>query len=68
MQGRSVYLPKNANSIHLLKLIPQGRAKNMKPVNISLSGNDCANCNHIVLQANEKIVQAPCKKEYELKK
>ena len=26
--------------------------------------HDCSTCKHIVLQANHKIVHAPCKKEY----
>ena len=62
--GKSVYIPKNADKIHLLKLVRQGRARNMTVVNLKLSGEDCANCNHKVLQANGIIVDAPCKKEY----
>ena len=44
--------------------MPTGRGKNIKPVDMKLSGEDCANCNHKVLQANGKIVDAPCKKDY----
>ncbi len=62
--GEDVYIPKNANKVHLLKLIPQGRASNIKPINVSLSGNDCKKCNHKVLQADGQIVEAPCKKKY----
>ena len=62
--GKNVYIPQNAHKVHLLQLIPQGRAKNIKPIHIKLSGSDCGNCNHKVLQANGIIVDAPCKKEY----
>ena len=67
--GKDVYLPKNADQIHLLKLIPQGRAENMDVGNFSVSGNlkgcnACAECKHLLLQADGKIVEAPCKKDY----
>lgn len=62
--GEDVYIPKNADKVHLLQLIPQGRANNMKNINVSLSGCDCSNCNHKVLQADAQIVEAPCKKKY----
>ena len=71
--GREVYIPKNADKVHLLQLVPQGRAKNMKPARFHVSSNieksddcdhNCDNCNHILLQANTKVVSAPCKKEY----
>jgi len=62
--GKNAYIPKNADKVHLLKLVPQGRAKNMNTANIKLSGDDCVNCNHKVLQANGIIVNAPCKKTY----
>lgn len=62
--GKNVYVPKNADNIHLLKLVPQGRATGMKPAKINLSGNNCINCNHIVLQADGEIANAPCKKKY----
>lgn len=67
--GRDVYIPENADKVHLLQLVPQGRAKNMKPAKFHVSGNiigehKCAECNHKLLQANGKIVSAPCKKDY----
>lgn len=69
--GSSVYIPKNANKVHLLQLIPQGRAKGMKPANLKASGNiagsdcgSCAECKHSLLQADGKVVAAPCKKDY----
>lgn len=62
--GDEVFIPQSADKVHLLQLIPQGRAKHMKSINMSLSGYDCDNCNHKVLQADGKIVQAPCKKQY----
>ena len=67
--GREVYLPEKADKIHLLKLIPQGRAIGMNVGNFQVSGNlkgcnACANCKHLLLQADEKIMDAPCKKEY----
>ncbi len=62
--GEDVYIPKNADKVHLLQLIPQGRANNMKNINVSLSGCDCSSCNHKVLQAYCQIVEAPCKKKY----
>jgi molybdenum cofactor biosynthesis enzyme MoaA len=68
--GKEVYLPKNADQIHLLKLIPQGRAESMNTGNFSVSGNlkgcnACSDCNHTLLQADGKIMDAPCKKDYE---
>lgn len=71
--GRKVYIPKNADKVHLLQLVQQGRAKNMKPAKFHVSSNiekaddcdhNCDNCQHILLQADGKIVPAPCKKEY----
>jgi len=64
MPGEDVYIPKNAHKVHLLQFVPTGRGKDIKSINIKLSGEDCANCNHKVLQANDKIVDAPCKKNY----
>lgn len=63
--GENVYIPKNADKVHLLKLIPQGRAKNIEPINVKLSGSDCENCNHKVLQADGQVVDAPCNKKYD---
>lgn len=70
--GRSVYIPKNADKVHLLQLVKQGRAKDMEPGKFHASGNltevngcgSCADCEHMLLQADNKIVQAPCKKDY----
>ncbi len=65
--GKDVYIPKNADKVRLLQLIPQGRAKNMKPANIHISGNctnKCGECSNVVLQADGKVVDAPCKKNY----
>jgi len=67
--GRHVYIPQHADKVHLLQLVPQGRAKDMKPANFHVSGNilgehKCAECSHVLLQADGKIVDAPCKKEY----
>jgi organic radical activating enzyme len=72
--GKEVYIPKNADKVHLLQLVPQGRAKDMKPANIKVSSNllpkeqdahDCAHCGHVLFQANRKVVESPCKKCYE---
>jgi len=67
--GENVYLPKNVDKVHLLKLIPQGRAENMDAGNFHVSGNlrgcnACAECKHLLLQADGKIMEAPCKKDY----
>lgn len=69
MPGEKVYIPEKADKVHLLQLVPQGRAKNIKPANFHVSGNiigehKCAECKHSLLQADGKIVEAPCKKEY----
>jgi len=71
MPGKKSYIPKRADKVHLLQLVPQGRAKNMKPANLKASGNiagsscgSCADCKHILLQADRKVVAAPCKKDY----
>lgn len=67
--GRNVYIPKNVDKVHLLQLVPQGRAKDMRPAKFHVSGNiigehKCAECNHMLLQADGKIMEAPCKKDY----
>ncbi len=71
--GREVYIPKNVDKVHLLQLVPQGRAENMKPVKYHVSSNikadndcdhDCNTCKHVLLQADNKVVEAPCKKDY----
>jgi len=68
--GKRVYLPKNVDQVHLLKLVKQGKAKDMDDGNFSVSGNlrgcdACGQCDHVLLQADGKIVDAPCKKEYD---
>jgi len=68
--GKYVYLPKNVDQVHLLKLVKQGKAKDMDDGNFSVSGNlkgcsACSQCDHILLQADGKVVKAPCKKDYE---
>lgn len=63
--GKPAYIPVNASKVHLLQLIPQGRAKGMKAANIHVSGNlrsGCQDCNNSVLMANGIIAEAPCKK------
>jgi hypothetical protein len=67
--GQHVYLPKNVDQVHLLRLINQGRAEYMDVGNFSVSGNlkgcdACKECLHVLLQADGKIVSAPCKKDY----
>jgi len=68
--GHFIYIPKNVNKVHLLKLVRQGRAINYREVNMSVSSNllkehnNCDNCNHILLQADGQIVESPCKKKY----
>lgn len=70
--GRLVCIPKNVDKIHLLQLVKQGRAKDMEPGTFHVSGNlvqedncnSCSECDHILLQADRKIVKAPCKKDY----
>jgi organic radical activating enzyme len=69
--GKKVYIPKDASKVHLLQLVKQGRASNMDPANITASGNIprnecmCEECDHIVFQADRKVVGPPCKKTYE---
>ncbi len=65
--GREAYIPQNADKVRLLQLVPTGRAENMQPANIHVSGNirdGCKGCNHLVLQADGQVVDAPCKKNY----
>jgi len=67
--GRKIYIPEKAEQVHILKMIRQGRAKSWPEVNISVSRNFydpevCDSCDHLLLQANGKVVKAPCKKEY----
>lgn len=69
--GMDAYVPaRKVDMIHLLKLIRQGRAKDWVEVPVKVSGNfersehDCEDCDHIYLQADGTIVEAPCKKTY----
>jgi len=69
--GRTKYIPKPTISVktHLLKLVHQGRAKDLPKQDVVVSRNfwdlsHCDNCDHILLQADGKVVVAPCKKEY----
>lgn len=57
--GEEVYIPKNVDKVHLLKLTGNG-----KTPSVQLSGCNCSDCNHSLLQADGKIVSAPCKKDY----
>lgn len=64
-----VYIPRSAKKVHLLKMIPQGFAKesDVPPLKISSNLNRpelCHSCNHLLLQADGKISDAPCKKSY----
>lgn len=70
--GEEIYIPDNVDKVHLLKLTKSGRANPPIKPEITASHNffdkscehDCEHCNNRVLQADEKIVPAPCKKEY----
>jgi molybdenum cofactor biosynthesis enzyme MoaA len=65
-RGKEVFIPKNADKIHFLKLMNQGKAKDMNPVgSVTMSGDNCKECDHLLLQADGKVVNAPCKKNYE---
>lgn len=66
--GETVTFPDNVDLIKVLKLVHQGRAKDLPRIATTASSNfqmkGCVNCETIVLQADGKIVNAPCKKEY----
>ena len=71
--GTHPYLPKPTIKVktHLLKLIHQGKGKNLPEQDIKVSRNfcdetHCEECNHILLQADGKVVSSPCKKEYDI--
>lgn len=71
--GKWVHIPRKVDRLHILKLIHQGRAKNLPRQNITVSSNffkecnkDCNKCKHILLQADGQIVTAPCKKRYKI--
>ena len=70
--GKHAYLPKPTIKVktHLLKLIHQGKGKSLPEQYVEVSRNycdetHCDDCGHILLQADGKIVTAPCKKEYD---
>jgi len=72
MTAGDKYIPKNVEQVHLLKAVHKGRAKDMELPNIKASGNffegkhgGCSKCEHALLQADGKIVEAPCKKDYQ---
>ena len=53
--------------INMLQFVPTGRGKGLRPQEVHVSGNitgNCVSCEHVLLQANGKIVGAPCKKDY----
>jgi len=58
-----VSVPEGADELKLLKLVKQGRATRSSGV-ITLSGQNCSKCDHMLLQANGKTVNAPCEKVY----
>jgi molybdenum cofactor biosynthesis enzyme MoaA len=69
--GESVYIPENVDQVHLLKLKHTGRGKDLPETKITVSHNfetdsthDCENCKNIVFQADGKVVESPCKKNY----
>jgi len=69
--GRNRYLPKPIINVktHLLKLIHHGRGKHLPKQDVVVSRNfwdisHCDECDHLLLQADGKVVAAPCKKEY----
>jgi len=61
-------IPK-ADGVHFLQLINQGRAKDLlEGRKYHISGLNCKDCDHVVLQADGKIVSGPCKKKYKTSK
>lgn len=64
--GTQKYIPKKAEKVHLLKMIPHGRAINnyTKIGSLSLSGQGCDVCRHQLLQADGQVVAGPCGKNY----
>jgi len=69
--GRPAHIPKKADVVHLLKLVKQGRAKELDVPDLKfhVSGNildkECQECNHLLIQADGKIMTAPCRKDYD---
>ena len=72
--GETIYIPKKVDKVHLLKLVHQGRAKNLPKTEVKVSSNfkdctrSCNECSHLLLQADGQIVQAPCTKKYRSEK
>jgi len=70
--GNIVCVPEHVDKIHLLKFVPTGRyPEYVEDIPITAShnffedcGHDCTKCDNVLLQADGKIVSAPCKKEY----
>lgn len=68
--GRPAHIPRKADVVHLLKLVKQGRAKELDipDLKFHVSGNildeECDKCNHLLIQADGKIMTAPCRKDY----
>jgi hypothetical protein len=70
--GLNAYIPtrEEASTVHLLKFIPQGRGRNIPNQDVVVSRNfydpsHCEECSHILLQADGKVVRAPCRKDYQ---
>lgn len=68
--GTYVYIPKNVDKINLLRLVHQGRGKNLPNVPVHVSHNfiidptkNCESCDNLVLLSDGAIVSSPCKKE-----
>ena len=66
--GEDAYIPDKVDTIHLLKLVRQGRGKDYPDIPMVVSGNfsrsehDCDTCDHMYLQSDGDVVSAPCKK------
>ena len=63
---KPITVPKGTK-VNLLKFVPTGRGKDISGIDVHVSGNmrdECLKCEHKLLQADGKIVQAPCKKQY----
>ena len=70
--GRAANIPKRANTVHLLKLVKQGRAEDLDVADLdyhvsqNILEKKCSGCSHILIQADGKVRIAPCKKEYDI--
>jgi uncharacterized radical SAM superfamily Fe-S cluster-containing enzyme len=63
-----IHLPPSHIKTHFLKFIPQGRGKDIKPLNIHLSSNllncgYCETCDNKVLKADGTVAMSPCRKD-----